>query len=353
MQSRTIAPTYPIARRSFLQLSALSAVTLGGLSGASLASTSGSASTNAPEAHAVGLPIAANGAQSTGGYSFSVGKIKAYGFNDGFGAMSPLQPTFAPEATPEELKAVLKANFHSLDTAAMQFNVLLLKIGAENILIDTGNGPSGGNPSGLIANLNAAGITPESITAIYISHGHPDHIFGLVDAKDTPAFPNARVFINKTEHEYWLSPSINFGQVAVPEEWKKAWSVRMPAIFNVLKSKLELVNEGDKTIEGVELINTPGHTPGHTSILIRDGADSLMAMGDLAHNRVIMLARPDWTIGFDFDRKQAVASRLKLFDRIAADRLRVFGYHLPWPGLGNINRIGSNSFQWLIEPWAW
>ena len=350
MQSQTFAPPSHIARRSFLQLSALSAGALSGMSATALAAPS--ARLPKYEAEAIQSATAANGTQSTGGYSFSIGKIKAMGFNDGFGAM-PIQPTFAPEATPEELKTVLTANYHSLDTASMQFNVLLLKIGSENVLIDTGNGASGANPSGLIANMNAAGIKQESITAIYISHGHPDHLFGLVGEKDAPAFPNARIFINKTEHEYWMTSNINFGDVAVPEEWKKAWSVRMPAILNSLKSKLELVNEGDKTFDGIELINTPGHTPGHMSILIRDGSDSLMAMGDLAHNRVIMLARPDWTIGFDFDRKQAVATRRKLFDRIANDRLRVFAYHLPWPGLGNINRVGSDSFHWLIEPWAW
>lgn len=351
MQSQSSAPSSHIARRSFLQLSALSAGAVSGMSATALALPGLLISNQEKEANAP--VIAANGTQSTGWYSFSIGKIKAMGFNDGFGAMSPIQPTFAPEATPEELKAVLTANYHSLDSAAMQFNVLLLKIGSETVLIDTGNGVSGANPSGLIANMTAAGIKPESITAIYISHGHPDHIFGLLGKNDAPAFPNARIFINKTEHEYWMAPSINFGDVAVPEEWKKAWSVRMPAIFNALKSKLEIINEGDKTIDGVELINTPGHTPGHMSVLIRDGSDSLLAMGDLAHNRVIMLARPDWTIGFDFDKKQAAATRRKLFDRIATDRLRVFAYHLPWPGLGNINRAGSGSYQWLIEPWAW
>ena len=295
-------------------------------------------------------PIKANGGQGAGFHRFNIGEIKAIALNDGGGKLSPVHPTFAPSASAEEVKAVLEKAIVPTDHVKMYFNVLVLSIGAETILIDTGNGGADG---GVAGNLAAAGIKPESITGIIISHAHPDHVFGLVGADDKPKFPNAKIFMNKLEHDFWTADTLNFGDLSVGEDSKRAWSKRIPEILKINKAAVQLVAGGDKVLGGLELVHTPGHTPGHTSVLVRSGQESLMAMGDLAHNYVLMFARPDWTIGFDLDRKQAVHTRRETFDRLAADRTRVFGYHLPWPALGHVRRTGAEAFEWAMEPWGW
>lgn len=322
-----------------------------GLLGGGLASGAAAAPSREKSGHDEPVkPVAANGAQGVGHYKFSIGDIKCVSLNDAGGKISPVQPTFAPDADPAELRAALEAAFVPTDHAPMYFNVTVLKIGDQTVVVDTGNG---GSAAGMAANLAAAGIKPDSVNAVVISHAHPDHIFGLLGEKDTPVFPNARVFISRIEHDFWMADTIDFGDTAVPDEWKKAWAKRVPEVLKATKRSLQLVAGGDKLIDGLEVLHTPGHTPGHLSVLANSGADSAMLMGDLAHNHVIMFAQPGWTVGFDHDRKQAVKTRLAVFDRLAADRTRVLGYHLPWPGLGNIRRKDGNSFEWVIEGWRW
>jgi len=123
-------------------------------------------------------------------------------------------------------------------------------------------------------------------------------------------------------------------------------------VFGVIGKKVELVKGGDRVIEGLELIDTPGHTAGHMSVVISDGDERVAAMGDLAHDHVIMFANPAWTVAFDADKAAAVATRKRMFDRFAADRTRVFGYHMPWPGLAHVRRMGE-GFEWVPEAWSW
>ena len=330
-----------VGRRRFMQLAAVFA-------GAAAAAPA-HAGTKALPVLADG-PVTANGRQGAGFYRFQIGEIEAVAMHDGSSSLAPIQPAIASEATAEELNTVLREHYHSTQAANIEFNTLALKIGSEVVLIDSGNG---GDGAGTAANLAAAGIKPESVTAVIISHAHPDHIFGLVGANDALAFPNAKVFMSRLEHDFWMADTIQLGDTAIPEEWKKAWISRVPAVIKAVKPKLNLVAGGESLMSALELIHTPGHTPGHLSVAIRSGKDQLMAMGDLAHNSVVMFAKPAWTIGFDVSKKDAIATRLKMFDRIAGERMRVFGYHMPWPGLGNIRRVGADSYQWLHESWAW
>jgi len=277
-------------------------------------------------------------------HPFTIGDIPALALNDGFGAM-PLKPLWAPEASEEELKTALAREHLPTSSVAMQFNILLLKIGGETVLIDTGYGKNGGPTNGLLLDsLAKAGIQPSDITGIVLSHAHGDHFGGLVDAHTRALnFPNAKIFANKTEVDFWTgSASDSLG------ETKKSAAT----VLGEVKAKLEFVAPGDKILGGLELLDAHGHTPGHLAVLISSGSDQLLHIVDTAHNHVINFANPGWTVGFDTDNKQAAATRKKIFDRIVADRLRTFAYHLPWPGLGHIVHEGA-GFRWLPEPWKW
>lgn len=296
---------------------------------------------------------AANSPQQARFYRFKVGAIEAVSISDTTFDVTPVQPLFSPEATAEEQGKVFDEAYQPRDHVPLAFNVMAFKFGSETILIDTGYGNEMPNSPGLLAStLTAAGIAPKSVTGIVISHAHPDHIGGLLDASGNAAFPNARIFIGKTEHDFWTSANPDLSGVRAGASVAQSWLTGAHKTFGALKGKFELVKGGDRILNGLELVDTPGHTPGHMSVVIHDGKDSLVAMGDVAHNHVLMFARPEWGFGFDSNHAQAVASRKKLFDRIASERLRVYGYHMPWPGLGNIRKQGA-GYEWLIEPWSW
>jgi glyoxylase-like metal-dependent hydrolase (beta-lactamase superfamily II) len=293
------------------------------------------------------------GRQGAGFYRFRVGSLEAVSLCDAWSTMSPAHPLFAPEATPEEFSRVMHRHFQPADRVTLYVNVLCVRMGDRVVLIDAGNAPGRGPSSGLTAaNLAAAGIRPEEVTAIYISHAHPDHVGGLTRSDGSPVYPNARVFINRVEHDFWTGPSPDLSKSGVPQEWRPGMIAGARAALEAVRDRLELVRGGDGTLPGVELVETFGHTPGHMSVIVSDGNSRLAAMGDLAHNFVVMFARPDWTIGFDTDPRAAAEARKVMFRRLADERTRVFGYHLPWPALGHIAER-DGGFVWVPEPWEW
>lgn len=309
---------------------------------------------------AAGLSIRAAAAQDSsaasqppGFYRFKIGGLNAIALSDGQAAISPIRDILAPDLSPEQVDAALAEAFHPRDHAPMQFNILLVQIGSDWVLFDAGNGAGPGSMGGkLISSMEAAGLKPAQITAIVISHCHPDHINGLLDTAGKPLFTNARYFINRSEHVFWSSPAAALPGARIPEEWKKAWIEGAAKTLATITDKTEKVAPGDRILNGVELIDAAGHTPGHMSAIIHDGDAQVVAMADLAHNYVLMIGNPDSSPAFDADPKAAAATRRKLFDRFAADRARIFGYHMPWPGLGHLRRKG-NGFEWAIEPWSW
>jgi serine O-acetyltransferase len=113
-----------------------------------------------------------------------------------------------------------------------------------------------------------------------------------------------------------------------------------------------LIGAGAKILGNIDLVDSPGHTPGHMSAIVHDGADQVAAMADVAHNRYIMFDKPEWTVAFDVDPAMAVKTRRTLFDRFAADNTKVFGYHMPWPALARITKRGD-GYEWTTEDLRW
>jgi glyoxylase-like metal-dependent hydrolase (beta-lactamase superfamily II) len=254
----------------------------------------------------------------------------------------------APET---ELAAVLRAKFMQPVIQATS-NILVVDTGRQRIVVDTGFGeklgPSFGNFPALQANLRHAGIAPESIDLVVTSHGHLDHIGGLVTKSGAPAFPKAQFVFVDTEWNFRYESEVNSSPM--PDSFKKGFIGA--ARENLPPVQSRFVKLGGEIASGVHYIAAPGHSPSHATILFTSGTQQFMHMGDIAHNPVTSLQHPDWTPIFDYDPAQAIKSRRAVLERVATDRVMALGYHFPFPAIGHVVRHDS-AYRWEAARWAW
>ncbi len=214
----------------------------------------------------------------------------------------------------------------------------LLDAGAASLF-----GPSLGN---LAASLAATGVTPEQISTILLTHMHPDHAGGLVNADGQAVFPNAELVVSTTEHSFWYDDAI---MASVPEAnrpfFEMARSTTAPYANRLKKFDGEV-----EVAPGITSLPLPGHTPGHTGYMLDGGSASLLLWGDVIHLTGLQFALPDWTLVFDTDPTLTVETRKKMLDRASADKMLVTGAHLEFPGLGKVIRKGQ-AYGFVAAPW--
>ena len=302
-------------------------------------------------------PSATGGAPSLAGpqagfYRLRIGDFEALALDDG-GFGGPLSDAPWIDVTPGKMAADLNQAFMPPDRFALPFNVLLVRMGAELMLIDAGAGvvygPSGGK---LPARLAAAGVKPEQITMVILTHGHGDHFGGLLDAKTMkPSFPQAKHFIHRREFDFWTGSSPDLSALPFPDDAKRKAIKGAQTYLNALKDRWQFIVPGDKLLPGLELLDAPGHTPGHIALQFSSGNEQLLHFVDTVHHHALSFANPDWHCAFDVLPEVAVATRRRLFDRAAADRTRLFGAHMPFPALGYVRKV-ADHYEHVIEPWT-
>ena len=284
-------------------------------------------------------------------YRFNVGDFQLTVFNDGYKIFQPVQPFWASEASPDELKSALEAAFLPTDHVMGYYNVVLIDTGKDRLLCDTGFGKLLPATAGhLVSQLAVAGYRPNQITGVFLSHAHLDHIGGLIGSDGKPVFPSAQHFIHEVEWNFWTQKDPDLSKTLLNDQDKKTYAQRARDTLLTLESRFQKFQSGKELIEGVTTELAPGHTAGHTTLHIQSGHDELVHIVDLAHNYLIMFHNPDWTIGVDSDPEQAASTRKSAFEKLAAARTRVVGFHLPFPGIGHI-RKKDQGFEWVPEPW--
>ncbi|MBZ4022317.1 MBL fold metallo-hydrolase [Rhodobacter sp. TJ_12] len=233
--------------------------------------------------------------------------------------MADPQTIFGLNATPEDFAALSAAAFIPADASLNGFTPTLVETGSEVVLFDTGL-----SPEGITTALTAAGVAPEAVTLVVLTHMHGDHIGGLSDGA-TPTFPNARYATGKVEYDFWAG----------------AGNAGFDAKVRPLADQTTFLNDGDSPADGMTAILAPGHTPGHMAFRIDSAGESLILTADTANHYVWSLERPDWDVKYDMDKAQAAATRRALFGMIAAERLPFIGYHMPFPGVGFLEPKGD------------
>src|ERR1700676_2596215 len=291
-----------------------------------------------------------------GFYAFKIGDFQATVISDGSGQI-PIRPILAMNVSQAEVAPVLKPHFMRPVTTIPN-NILVVDTGGERILVDTGFGeklgPSYGSFPLLEANLRRAGITPESIDLVVTSHGHLDHIGGLVPKSGALAFPKPRFFFVDTEGNYWTGSRYEkeVNSSPMPDPFKKgtigAARDNLPPVAN----RSRFVKQGGEITSGVHYVAAPGHSPSHATILFSSGKEQLLHMGDIAHHPVTSLQRPNWSPVFDYDPAQAIKSRKAILSRVATDRVMVMGYHFPFPAIGHVVRRDA-AYHWEAAQWIW
>jgi glyoxylase-like metal-dependent hydrolase (beta-lactamase superfamily II) len=280
----------------------------------------------------VNIALRALPALAAAPYSFRHGAFEVTVVSDGH---LVLPTTFlAPDAPPAERDALLKAAGETGAQYNSPTNVTLIRTGRDLILVDVGSGdrfmPSAGK---LWDNLKAAGIDKGKITKVIFTHGHPDHLWGTVDDLDDLVTPDAAFFVATAEWDFWTGDNATRG---LPPE-RAGFVTGARRNYAAIKDKVKMVKPGDDVVPGLRLIDTPGHTQGHVSLELA-GADGLLVGGDVLTHPLISFAHPDWRPTADHVPEQAAATRRKLLDRLATDRSKLIGFHLPYPGIGIVER---------------
>lgn len=243
----------------------------------------------------------------------------------------------APGAPPPERDALLKAAGQPGEQYNSPTNITLIRTSSDLILIDMGSGdrfmPTAGK---LWDNLKAAGIDKAKVTKVVFTHGHPDHLWGIVDELDDLVIPDAAFYVASAEWDFWTGENATRG---LPAE-RAGFVTGARRNYTAIKDRVKMIKAGDEIVSGLRIIDTPGHTQGHVSIELA-GADGLIVGGDALIDPVIYFRHPEWYYTGDHMPDQAAATRRKLLDRLAADRSKLIGFHLPYPGVGTVERKDS------------
>jgi glyoxylase-like metal-dependent hydrolase (beta-lactamase superfamily II) len=244
-----------------------------------------------------------------------------------------------------EVKGYLRQRGLGPDRVNFHINVALLKVGDEHILIDAGSGGTWEPTAGRLADsLDAAGIAPETIGKVVLTHAHPDHLWGLIDELDNSLrFPRAQYLVSAREFEFWTAGEA--GLLRGPVEGIAAGAKR---VFKAIEERTQRIRPGQEIAPGIVALDTAGHTPGHISLLLGSGDSGLLITADAVQNNHIAFAHPDWRPAADMDGDKAAFSRRTLLDLAVTDKLHVLCYHLPFPGLGRVERK-DGAFLWVAD----
>jgi glyoxylase-like metal-dependent hydrolase (beta-lactamase superfamily II) len=317
-----------LSRRDLLAGSAGSAA-------ATLATSAEPAAAAAPYANKAGPGI----------YRYKIGAYELTALYDGIW-YRPITDTFIRNAPFGEVEHALDAAFMPHDRLATPFTTLIVNTGKKLVLLDTGTGGQISPTAGIVVdNLAAAGISPKNVDQIVISHFHPDHINGIKDKDNNLVFANAEIMVPEPEWNFWMDDA---NLRAAPADMKETF-LNQRRVFSDIAKSITRYRPGEDVAPGIVTLPAPGHTPGHTVFAIHSGTDSLMVLSDTAQHPAVFARHPDWEAAFDVDGKETIATRKRLFDRAAADRMLVTGYHFPFPACGHLIKTASGYEHVPVE----
>ncbi|MTI42104.1 glyoxylase-like metal-dependent hydrolase (beta-lactamase superfamily II) [Roseibium hamelinense] len=315
----------------------------GALTGGAAVAAAGGLSLTAGSAEAA-APLA--GAPMAGALRRKVGAFEVTALLDGYLQLGPELIIGLDDAEAAKLR---KAAFVEGTALTGPVSAYLVNTGDKLVLIDAGTSDKMGPTLGHLGKaLEAAGVTPDQIDAVLITHMHPDHLFGVLTPAGGKAFQNAELILPETDNTFWYDDA---NMNAAPEQFKPFF-LGARAAADAYKSAQSMFTGAKEIVPGITAKPMPGHTPGHTGYVIESGGERLIIAADVVHASVYQFAKPDWAIGFDIDPAMAVSARKAFFDEAAADRVMFAGMHIPFPGFGHVVKDGE-GYRFVSADWPY
>jgi len=221
----------------------------------------------------------------------------------------------------------------------IHINCYLIRGCGRTILVDTGAGERDNVGGQLRVKLAMLGICPDDIDTILLTHGHPDHIGGLLHENGKPVYKKADLHLHPLEIAHWQD---NEKQQAASERGKRNFTL-VRKTLDAYAGRICLLDESE-VMQGIRPVWLPGHTPGHTGFRIHSDKKELLIWGDIVHFPHIQSAYPTVSIMFDVDPMQAEETRKKALKQAVDEKLIIAGMHLDQAGFSCFKQSGEAYF---------
>jgi glyoxylase-like metal-dependent hydrolase (beta-lactamase superfamily II) len=246
----------------------------------------------------------------------------------------------APDADPAALAALVAGAASAEGIITLPATPVVLRDGADLVLVDMGTGGFFGPTSGkLFENMAAAGIDPAAITRVMFTHAHGDHLFGATKG-GALQLPAASYAIGAAEWDFWMNPAIFEQMPAEMHDFARGAQANLAAV----EPAVTRLRAGDSLTPNITVFDTPGHTPGHMGIEIA-GGDGALVLGDVIPSTLVHFAHPEWPFGFDTIPETAVATRRMVLDRAVAEKKLLIGYH--WDAPAGRAEAADGAFRFV------
>ena len=255
-----------------------------------------------------------------------------------------------PDATRDACLPYSWMQPHFMDDSGnlvMSIHALVVEVGDRRIIVDTciGNDKERSIPNwsnlqtNFLKDMENIGYPVDSIDTVLCTHLHVDHVgwnTRLVNGEWVPTFENARYLIGEDEWTYWDTN----------EDPTSYGNVMDDSVRPVIDAGLvDLVSTSETIAPGIRLESTPGHTPGHVSVLLESRGEEAVITGDCIHHPC-QITRTDWCSSADYDKDQGRATREKFLERLVETNVLVIGTHFATPTAGHIRHYPEGGY-WL------
>lgn len=230
----------------------------------------------------------------------------------------------------------IQRNAQIAEPGNIHINGYLIQGRGRTMLVDAGAGGINGVGGQLKDTLAAAGVSPDDVDSVLLTHCHPDHIGGLLDAEGQPVFNQAQLYLHPLEVAYWQDDK---KRNMANERGQRNFDLARRTL-RAYGSQLRLTGEGE-IAQGILPVWLPGHTPGHTGFRITSANKCLLIWGDIVHFPHIQSACPQVSIVFDCDPRQARETRENIMAQAVREKLLIAGMHLDSNGFANVLQAGQ------------
>ena len=257
-------------------------------------------------------------------HKVSIGNVELVSLSDGNGDR---EPTFV---FPDSSMDIWRSEYGELldhdEHLHPRYGTVAVRSGGKLIIVDTGLQAPGAT---LLEDMQAKGVDRAAVDLVVMTHLHPDHVgWNLTDGQ--PTFPKARYLVPQSDWQYWTQPSVLEGAEHITNQ---VLPLEKLNIMDLMEDEYQVTDE-------LTTVSTPGHTPGHVSLVISSGGQRGYILGDVAHSPA-QAQHTDWNPIFDIQPDLSRQTRHRVLDQLESEGILVSAGHFPDPGFGRFVRQGN------------